>query len=338
MINLYHNMNKRQQNGMATLVITVIILAGALLIIGYAANYTLLQQKTATNQYANNQAFDAAEAGIDYGTVYLSQNNATIKATASGGIINYGASDSNLTNVALSNNRRFSVVYTNPTANNYQLMLVSATGTSADGTATQTMSQLVRSQDSTLQYTLTTRGGANANGNAEITGNLGINAGGAVTISGSSSVSNYQQNVGALSSISTDAFFSSIFSQSKASMQAQSTVYSNSSGVPWSSLSGTVWIDSNVNLNSNAVIGSMTEPVLLIVNGNFDVNGTVTFYGLLYIAGTYSSSGNFTLNGGVAAEGNINVTGSSIGGNTDLVNQVLGANTYSRVGGGWKDF
>jgi Tfp pilus assembly protein PilX len=89
--------------GAATLIMTVILLVSATLIVLYAGQHSLLQQKSVSNQNNHNQSFEAAEAGLEFGMAYLNQNAATVMASPSGGYISYGASDTNVTNVSLSN-------------------------------------------------------------------------------------------------------------------------------------------------------------------------------------------------------------------------------------------
>ncbi len=43
--------------------------------------------------------------------------------------------------------------------------------------------------------------------------------------------------------------------------------------------------------NSGTVIGSATNPVILIVNGNLSVSGSVNIYGFIYVTGNLTSSG-----------------------------------------------
>ena len=120
MINIYHKMplkkNLQRQQGAATLIITVILILSSLLIIIFAASNSLLQQKAVANEYMADEAYMAAEAGLEFGVVYLNTNNAAILATVTAGVLNYGSTDTNLTNVQLANGSKFSVVMTNPTA------------------------------------------------------------------------------------------------------------------------------------------------------------------------------------------------------------------------------
>lgn len=142
MINLFHKVHTRER-GAATLIITVILLLVSTLIIIFAANFSRMQERSIDNMVANNQAFAAAEAGLEFGIVYLSQNSVTILANpVSGFIAPY--SNASTTDITLANNSKFTVVYTNPIANNYDLVLITSTGVSANNASTRVVSQRVQ--------------------------------------------------------------------------------------------------------------------------------------------------------------------------------------------------
>ncbi len=67
---------------------------------------------------------------------------------------------------------KFSIVYTNPVANNYTIIQITSTGTSADGTATRVVSQQVEYGSllfSPPQLPLVSKGSVSISGNAGIT-------------------------------------------------------------------------------------------------------------------------------------------------------------------------
>jgi Tfp pilus assembly protein PilX len=330
----------KKQLGAAALILTTILMVAAVLIMIYAANFSMLQQKSSTNQKSNNQAFEAAQAGLQFGLVYLTKNASAIIATKSGGFINYGPSDTNLTNVTLANGSKFSVVYTNPTANNYDLIQITSTGTASDGTGTHTVQELAQSvSGASLPGTITTQSNVVASGNVSVTGNYAVDAGGSISTSGHVNFSSTNPNDTNLTNMSADDLFTAITGVSKTTMQAQSTYYPNSSGVNYSNLSGNVWINSSVSLAGNTTVGSAANPVLLVVNGNFSGSGTVAFYGLLYVTGTTSLSGTFDLHGGLISEGQITMSGTAATYDSGILKKVLtGTGTYAKVPGSWKDF
>lgn len=327
----------KKQTGGATLILTVVLLVSATLMMFYAAQHHMLQQKIIANQNMNSQAYYAADAGIEFGIVYLGQHTSTVATNPTNGFINYGATDSNLTNVQLNNGSKFSIVYTNPTQYNYQLIQITSTGQSADGTATRVLHQQVYSNSPALKYAIVSQSNMVASGNVTVTGQNGVDLGGTFTKSGNIKISQFTQHDATLANMSASALFSSIFGMSTAQMQAQSTYYANSNSINFNALSGKVWINSNVSISGNSTIGSATNPVLIIINGNFTGSGTVTIYGLLYIMGTTTISGNLTLNGGLISQGAITMSGTSAAYSVPMVG-VFTSNTYAKVSGSWKDF
>jgi Tfp pilus assembly protein PilX len=143
MINLFRKLMHSKHRGAATILITLILLSVSTLIVLFAANYGVMQQKVSTNAYRYYQAYEAAEAGLEFAIPYLQQNKATILAGPVGGYIP-AYSDSSTANVTLGNNSRYTIVYSNPIANNYDLIKITVTGTSDDGTSSQVISQLVQ--------------------------------------------------------------------------------------------------------------------------------------------------------------------------------------------------
>lgn len=74
-----------------------------------------------------------------------------------------------------------------------------------------------------------------------------------------------------------------------------------------------VWIDRPVTLNSNTVVGSPGNPVLLITTGNFTMNSNTRFYGLVYAAGKITLNSNSRVEGFLYANtGNIKLNSNAI--------------------------
>lgn len=328
---------RRQVLGAATLIMALVLITLTTLIIVFAGKYGTLFSKSVANQTRNSQAFNAAQAGLQFGIAYLSTNSATITGSPVSGYINYGSSNASLTNVSLANGSRFSVVYTNPTANNFMLLRITSTGTSDDGTSTRTVSQLAYAGVSSLNDAITTRGNVVTSGNVNVSGGGGIHAGGNVTQSGTNNISSITANDSALSSLSGAALFSNIFGVSKATMQSQSTVFASTSGLNWSGLTGKNWINTTVVSSGNITVGSPSNPVLLVINGSLISSGSVTVYGVVYVAGSVTMSGNNNFNGGLIAEGAITMSGTVGAYNSSMISPYT-LRTYAKVPGSWKDF
>lgn len=353
---------KRSERGAATLILAVILLVAAVFIIIFAANHSLTQEKTSANQYANSQSYEAAEAGLEFGIQYFTKNAVAILATASGGFINFGPSDANITNVTQTNNSRFSIVYTNPTANNYNTILVSSTGTSTDGSSSRTVSQLV--QQKPILNTLPTNpstvlGTADLQGSANVSnlqGSTTIIAGSSISFQGSASTttatggsnkkksdSDIQPNSPALSGITPDQFFQTYFGTTMNTVKSLvANYYPSGSNPDLNGVTGTsIWIDDDYSQTGNATIGSSSAPVLLIVNGNFSLGGNVTVYGFVFVTGDVSAAhGTPNIIGGFASAGNLALSGNpSITYDNSVLNTTMVSTAvYPKIPGSWKDF
>jgi len=345
MTNLFRKRHQKQ-TGAAVLIITVILLVAALLGMFYASSHSVLQQRTSSNQYANSQAFQASQAGLEYGLVYLTANSATIKASHVSGYINYGPADNNITNISLANSSKYSIVYTNPIQNDYTLLTITSTGTNVDGTSTRVLQEQVSETSSSTLATVNTIGSVTVSGHGgNITGTDDVNAGGAVDPSVISGTGTITANDATLASMTGDQLFMSIFGVSKATMQAQSTVYANAGAVPWGpALTGDVWVNGNVSIAGSTTAGTVASPVTLIINGNYSSSGNSTINGIVYVTGSVTfGSGNGTVNGVLVSEGSINFAGNGgINYNTSIVNTLTSSGTilgqYTLIPGSWKDF
>jgi hypothetical protein len=338
------------------------IMVAALLIMLFMTNYSVMQQKSVTNQYASDQAYEAAEAGLEFGVAYLQRNKATVIASPSSGFINYGSSDSNITNVTQANNSRFSIVYTNPNANNYNLILITATGTSSDTTSARTIKQLFQYKPillNTPTVPSTVLGSVALGGTATITnteGSTSIVAGSGISYNGTSSSTSttgssdihtagpdIQPNNSTINAMNTDQFFQSFFGTTTSTVKNMiQNYYPAGSNPNINGMTGTsIWVDDSLTLASSTVIGSPTAPVLLIVNGNFNLNGNVTIYGFVFVQGLISNiTGTPNIIGGFASSGGLSLLGNADIGFSSSTLNALSQNTgvYAKVPGSWRDY
>lgn len=330
----------KRQAGAALLIMTLILMLAAGLMLVYGSSYGILQEKTANNQQDANKAMAAAEAGLDYAIAFLSANASTVTGSQSGGNINY-----TIATTTQSDNSTYSISITNPTTSDYKRLQVTSTGTSPDGTSQRIVRQEVYSSGSSVQYAVTTKQNLNMSGNSSIEGTYGVNAGGSVSQSGSSSASNVNDNDSSLSTLTDAQFFNKFFGASTATVQANSAYYATQLSVPWSTVSGNVWVDSSVVMAGDTTIGSPTSPVVLIVNGSFTGLGNITIYGLVYTMSNTSLTsitGSVNVIGGVVSEGNISTSGNStITYDENVLGQlpILGSgSSYAKIPGSWYDF
>ncbi len=66
-LNIKH---RAKQAGVVTLLISSAVLISATLMTLFASNSTKNEHQLTTNNYSTKQAFEAAEAGLEYGYVY----------------------------------------------------------------------------------------------------------------------------------------------------------------------------------------------------------------------------------------------------------------------------
>lgn len=133
-----------------------------------------------------------------------------------------------------------------------------------------------------------------------------------------------------------DAFFENAFGTTKTEVQSMSLPVSCSGtcnaqlGNTGTTLSGNtitnygspkapmIWVTGDTTLNSNTVIGSPTNPVVLVINGTLTINGGVTIYGFVYVTGNVTdslvgvgvdASGGATVQGSIVSEESLNFAG-----------------------------
>ncbi len=366
----FHNFAKKHK-GAATLVIAVVLMITATLIVMLTADQTRTQEKIVANQQRSQEAFQAAEAGLDYAIVYLNQNRAAILANVSSGYL-LVFSNSFTTNVVLGNNSSYSFVYLNPIANNYSLITVTSTGTSSDGSVTRTVKQNVYFS-SYLQTpptsSLVTKGSLSMGGNSTITNttnNQTVVAGGSVTLSGSAGTiingigslpgllhSDIQANNTTIANESQEDFFASIFGADPSIIKNNvNTLYTANSNSNYSStLNGTtgssIWIEQTsgtTTIDGNTTIGSAAAPVLLIIDGDLELKGNLTVYGYIFVLGTTTTDilGNVNIYGGISTAGNASIAGNTnVTYNPTVLSTLQSQSTisyFAKVPGSWRDF
>ncbi len=101
-------------------------------------------------------------------------------------------------------------------------------------------------------------------------------------------------------------FFKNFFTvDSRAELKnlAGSQSYTNiSSAITSPVKTGLIWVEGNQSM-TGGTIGTIDDPAIIIINGNFTLGGNANIYGLLYVAGTYRISGTPTVVGANIVEG-----------------------------------
>jgi PilX N-terminal len=107
-----------------------------------------------------------------------------------------------------------------------------------------------------------------------------------------------------------------------------------------------IWLSGGLDVDSAGDIGSATEPVVIVSNGDlkFSTSG-VTIHGLVYNrlavgATNWVTSGSGTVNGAVVVDGGVSGTGTATLSYDDAVLKRVRGNvgTYVRAPGSWRDF
>jgi hypothetical protein len=145
-------------------------------------------------------------------------------------------------------------------------------------------------------------------------------------------------------------FFDMFFGKTKSVVKNQADVTGQlfTAGTSLNGKKGLMWVEGNTNINGTDVIGTPTEPAILIINGNLDKLNGATIYGVVYVTGTIEIAGNPVVKGSIVAE---NPTPSTGAGTLTLVYKPWGsggsgatnsppfiAGTGAIIAGSWKDW
>ncbi|WP_279635123.1 pilus assembly PilX family protein [Cupriavidus lacunae] len=152
-----------------------------------------------------------------------------------------------------------------------------------------------------------------------------------------------------LSSLSSDGFFQYFFGQTPVAYRDSTatwvvdpgSVLATSNSTSLNSIvnmqDNAIWVEGNASLPGN--IGTQDHPVVLIVNGDFDMSANSVINGLVYVTGNITGNGSPTIYGAIVNAGSANVTG-----NLKVVfdPKVLGAASNlgqaARLQGSWRDW
>lgn len=353
--------------GIATLASATLMLVASSMVTIFSAKSEVMSLKTNANEYRAQQALEAAEAGLEFGQQYLTKNTTTIAADADndGNINSYSSSYTQ--NVVLASGTKYSITYANPSPGDYKLIRITAMGTSADGTSTKQLTQLYKYYPMTASLPnipSTIKGTANIGGThttSNTTQDITIWSGKSVTFSGngetqlSSGISSDKNSTGGdlrtndttLDNATSQELFENYFGDTNiealATFQATSSTSSNYSTQLDGKEGIVIWINQTSGestLNNNAIIGSPSNPVLLVVNGDLKINGGATIYGLVYSTGNIEMQGSSTIEGAVVTAGDFTTSSgtSEIIFNPDVLNKLSSSvGYYAKVPGSWND-
>lgn len=154
-----------------------------------------------------------------------------------------------------------------------------------------------------------------------------------------------------LSSLTDDQMFQTFFGQSKSAFQAApdtsqftcSGTCTNAFESFVNSGANVIWVNGDLNINSNATIGSPTNPVIIVVDGNAHLNGNLVIYGVVYctdMTWDNTGGGGAKIIGAAIAEGNFTTTGTPDPTySPDVLNRLkTTTGQFAKVLGSWRDF
>lgn len=353
--------NKHHQRGVITLTITSAVLISASLMTMYSSKSTRMEHQIYNNDYTAKQAFEAAEAGLEYGLKYLEQNKDTILVDGD----NDGTIDA--TNTKLSNSQQnnsiYSIAFSNPVANDTTLIKVTVSGASGDGKSSKQITQLVKYYPALdnmrmPQVAFTGKGSVDLQGNPTIKNteqSVALWSGSGVTMNGSAvvtteggpkgkkSITGLVENDVNLKNSSEDDLFTNYFGNNKSYVKKNAAnffMFTSDTNVLDGLENKFVWFDGDLSIDGNTTIGTNTKPVILVVNGNLNMTGTTKIEGFVFVTGDFFTGiGTSELNGALVVKGNSTLQGTSkINYSSDVLNR-LGQEQglFAKVPGSWKD-
>lgn len=360
---------KRFMQGYATLAASTLLLLAITTLALFAAKTAVNEQRVAANEYRSKQAFEAGEAGVEFGGIHLDAENGTIVVDndSDGYVDSY--SNASTTNVAQTNGTSYSITFSNPIANDFSVIEVTAVGTSDDGSVLRTIKQLyanIPAIQTAPPAAIVTKGAVNISGNVTVTNTVNdqtIWSGGSATLGGSAETvsstggsdrnftgTDISQNDATLAAKTNEEFFQTFFADTSANVKASADLYyNNSTDTNYSGLvdgqkGKVIWIDQTAGearFTSNSTIGTEQAPVILIINGDAKMAGTLTVYGVVYITQNWSNAGGGNLNvfGSVMVAGDLSTTGTpNVTYRSDIHNKVTQTiGKYTKLPGSWRD-
>lgn len=97
------------------------------------------------------------------------------------------------------------------------------------------------------------------------------------------------------------------------------------------------WVDGDASIDFN--IGSADNPVILVVDGDLDLSGSPTIFGVVFVKGDFTQGGGATIRGALLVSGTASGNGSlNVIYDPDAVNGVRRLGSFGSAPGSWRDF
>ncbi|MCF6217271.1 MAG: pilus assembly PilX N-terminal domain-containing protein [Gammaproteobacteria bacterium] len=342
----------KRQRGIATLMISLILLFSITMMTLYAANNTMTETRIAANDYRSKLAYEAAQAGLE-ATIAALQTVANRSPLDDGNEVDDadGFIDSNgaiQPTVTLSNGSSYQVSYSNPIQHDTSLIVITATGRSDDNSGVKTISQAIQLLPLAMDIP-----------------SAGLVTGGGVTVTApeprqSNTVSTTQSTLATPrrttesscqnsrttrhASPSPGSLFDNTFKIDKATLKNSATTVACthcSVGSFIGIAGGIAWLEGDIRIAGNGTLGSHDKPILIVVDGDLTMVGNMIYNGLIYTTGDYhASAGTLKINGAVIVEGNFSATDAlCILYKPAILNNVGKAiGPIGKIAGSWRDF
>lgn len=407
-----------RQRGVATVLITVVLLLAVALIALYTSRSAIFEQRLSANEVRAKQALAAGNAGIDHALARMRNGGLYQNDIVDDGI--YTIDNPTPNAVPLQNGTgmitRYRVAFVSAaaavpdcpatsaagipgagasTSSKLVEALAVACGWSDDDTSVQRVTQMLEHGPSlagSVSTPLIARGGVNvSNGNASVFNffnDLTVWSGGQVknkTPPGktylrdlvghpdpSTSLANFRDYGGGnnvpshyvassgggtlghdlvmgdsnLSDLNDAAFFAYFMGASLATYRdTVATVRVDSASI--TSIQGmtdkVIWVEGSIGANSlgpsNTPLGTREKPVILVINGNFDLNASPVVNGLIFVTGKVTGTGSPTIFGGLVSSGAYEASGAvAIVYDPNVLGAAGKLGPAAKVPGTWRDW
>ncbi len=314
MTNLPHN-----EKGFSTIILTVVILIAVTLLTIGSAQFIVTKYRRVNNHFRSQQAFEVAQAGLDYAITYMNENYASL-------------TDGQQITGSTSNSGTYTVTV-NFIGGSKDLVDLVSVGNSVDGSASRTISQKVKyiSAGTSGAPTLPVIGGGSLDmdSNSRIYNNYGTQT---TILGGTAGLSSNARtyNDGGLSSsqgnIDTDITEADATLASMTAIQLQNqylgasitnlassatVTYTYSSDHDYSGqldgLQGVsislVQTNGVATISSNTEVGTSANPVNIYVEGDIEISSNVEIYGNIIATGKVTLDSNVVVEGLVFSSG-----------------------------------
>ncbi len=354
------NLREKYQEGAATLLMVIILTFSSTMLVLYTAKVGIDEQKIAASEYRLVLSGDSSEAGLQYAVSVLQDSNSAKVLLNDSNDDGWLADESTNTISKTLNNgdQSFLVTLTNPTINDFSIIEAESIGCS-DGCSPcsnacpsrNVTKELVGIQPTLINpppSPMVSLGDVKIKGSVDFSGNEGspsIKAGGDVTTPGKTKPGEVAAQDADYKDLTEDEFFQLFFGLTKTQIKSQATIVSCTStsdcntklGDP--ALAGeVVWVDGDAHVSKDTVLGSADEPMLLIVDGNLQVSGSVEIFGVSYSTGDIKYSGQGNNLGAGVAEGTLSATGNTnFSYSPEIVKKLQSNAVASRIAGSWID-